>query len=330
MDRHYLPSLVIFALVYIYGTGVALLYASRLPGTSRSVIVSLLLLLVVAVPVKQLLRNRSVVDASRNFFAHDYASNILSTLQPDAILFVAGDNYSSVSYLQVVENMRPDVTILSLSLCNVGWYVKQVTSRRPGLPLTLSEEETAGLGPKVWTETTVSTEVNAEPHSFQLPEGSSLPATFDLRVPPTVAGQYLLAQDWLLARMIVENQWRRPIYFTSPPTWLQRHTRLEGLVSRLVPQDSVALNRGVLRENLLQRYRYRGYRDSSVSIDRYTRLVGHQLARAFCTLARYELDRGDTTSCRQTGQRLDELIPIARVDPPPELRREIEELCQPE
>lgn len=330
MDRHYLPSFVIFALVFTYGAGATLLYASRMPGKSRTAAVSLVSLLVVAMPVKQLLRNHRLVGAANNFFAHDYASNILNTLQPDAILFVAGDSYSPVSYLQVVENVRPDVIMLSSSLCNVGWYVKQVKSRYPGLPLTLSEEEMEGLGPKAWTETTVPTKVNGEPYSYHLPDGSSLPDTFNLRVPPTVAGRYILAQDWLLVRMIEENQWRRPVYFTSPPAWLHRYTRLEGLVSRLVPQDSVALNAEVLRENLLERYSYRGYRDSSVPIDRYTQLVGHQLAHAFCTLARYELDRGDTAACRRIDRKLNKLIPIDRLEPTPELRREIEELCPPE
>jgi hypothetical protein len=330
MDRHYLPSLVIFALIVAYGAGFALLRVLQMPGKLRIIAIGLGLVLVVAMPVKQLARNYHLVDGSNDNFARDYAHNILSTVQPDAILFVAGDNYHTVSYLQIVENMRPDVITLSPSLCNTEWYVRQAMSQHPGIPLALTEEELSGIGPVEWAETIIPTRVSGTSDSFQLPEGEAPPDKFDLVVPPTVADRFIFAQDWLLVKMIEEDQWRRPIYFTHPPAWLSTHTRLEGLVHRLIPQDSVALNTELLRENLFDRYRYRGYADSRTPIGRYSQLMGHQLVQAFCTLARYELDRGDPGACEVTAKKLSEVIPLDRVDPSTELQQTVDELCNSE
>ena len=51
-------------------------------------------------------------DQSRNYVAYDFGRNVLDTLDKDAILFGHGDNTLFVlSYLTLVEKLRPDVTI---------------------------------------------------------------------------------------------------------------------------------------------------------------------------------------------------------------------------
>src|SRR4029079_2439215 len=83
-------------------------------------------LLLVLVPVSQLARNWKANDASRRHFAHDYAVNALGPLPPNAIYFTVGDNDTfPLWYVQGVENVRPDVTVVNLSLANADWYVRQ-------------------------------------------------------------------------------------------------------------------------------------------------------------------------------------------------------------
>lgn len=63
----------------------------------------------VAVP---LVSNYRANDKSKYWFAHDYASNILSTLEPNALYLPTSDHSTfPVIYLQAVQGVRPDVVI---------------------------------------------------------------------------------------------------------------------------------------------------------------------------------------------------------------------------
>jgi hypothetical protein len=327
MDRHYLPSLVIFSLIAAYGGGLLLMYVQDFFGRYGKMVIPLVLLLVLSSPCKQIIRNYSNIDASRKHFAHDYAGNILNTVEKDAIIFVAGDNLWPLMYLQVAEIVRPDVVVISPSLSNTGWYIEQITERYPNLPLHLTEEELANAAPMLWQDSTITTQVRGTPNSYQLPDEAKLPATFDIRVQPTMAGQFILFYDWVALRLIEENQWRRPIYFTSPPQWLQQHTRQEGLVSRLIPQDPAELNTDLLRDNLFERYSYRGFADASLPLGRMDRFYGQCLFLAFKTLAEQERNQGNAAACQRTLQELRERILLDRLDLPANLLQDLNELC---
>lgn len=327
MDRHYLPSFVIFSFMVAYGAGVLVMHVHEIFGRYGKTVIPLVLVIVLSAPVKQILRNYSSIDSSGKYFAHDYAANILNTLDEDAIIFAAGDDLWPLMYLQLAEGIRPDVSILSTSLSNTGWYVKQILERYPDLPLTLSDNELADAAPILWQDSTVTTRVRGTPGSYRLPVGARLPDNIDIRVQSTAGGQFILFYDLLVLRLIEENQWRRPVYFTSPPKYLEKHSRLEGLVSRLIPQDPVDLNAELLRENLIERYGYRGFSDSSMALDMRDRAYGQSLVRAFHALAGHAKTLGNTTACRQTMQALNSRIIVDRLDLPPDILRDLGELC---
>jgi hypothetical protein len=327
MDRHYLPSFVIFSIFIACGAGNAFMFVFNYLKKYRMVAIPLTVLIVFLIPFRQFTRNYASVNGSKSYFAYDYGQNILQNLDSNAILFVAGDNYWSPFYLQVAENVRPDVTVISPSLMNTSWYVKQTLLRNPELPLTVTEEELSRLGPRLWRDTTVAIPVRTKPDFHQSISGSIPPDSVHIRVQPTVAGQYLLAQDWLLLRMLVENQWQRPIYFTHPPSWLLPYAQLEGLVSRIVPVDSPIPDCSILRENLLKRYSYRGYAESSITIDKFSHLAGQDLFSAFLSLARCEIMRGDSISCWQVKSKLLKELPPESIQPEEELRQRYENLC---
>ncbi|HYT82868.1 MAG TPA: DUF2723 domain-containing protein [Gemmatimonadales bacterium] len=101
--------------------------------------------------------------------ARDLAYNLLQSVEPYGVLFGFGDNDTfPVWYLQEVEGVRQDVTLINLSLAQLDWYVRQLAARPtrpfdpagapaiyralapptpPGPPLRLTPDEIAGLEP---------------------------------------------------------------------------------------------------------------------------------------------------------------------------------------
>ena len=90
-------------------------------------------LFVVALP---LVGNWRAVDRSREpraWAAHRFASALLRGAPPRAVLFVAGDNDTyPLWYAQQVERLRPDITLVTVSLLPADWYQAELT-RRSGL-----------------------------------------------------------------------------------------------------------------------------------------------------------------------------------------------------
>ncbi|MFC6102934.1 DUF2723 domain-containing protein [Olivibacter domesticus] len=84
-------------------------------------------------------------DRSTKYVARDLAKNYLESCAPNAILFTYGDNDTyPLWYVQEVENFRPDVRIVNLSLLSADWYVRQMKDKvneSAPLPITMKDSQ---------------------------------------------------------------------------------------------------------------------------------------------------------------------------------------------
>ncbi|MDE6379076.1 MAG: DUF2723 domain-containing protein, partial [Muribaculaceae bacterium] len=86
---------------------------------------------VFAVPVWMLAQNWDDHDRSGRSATLDYASNLLESLDDDAILFVDGDNYIfPLWFAQEVMGVRRDVTVVCNAYLGSDWYVCQLMMPR--------------------------------------------------------------------------------------------------------------------------------------------------------------------------------------------------------
>ncbi|SMC68015.1 glycosyltransferase family 117 protein [Pedobacter nyackensis] len=84
-------------------------------------------------------------DRSSKMVAHDIAVDYLQSCAPNAILFTYGDNDTyPLWYAQEVENIRPDIKLVNLSLFDTDWYInglKRVTNQSAPLPISMKPSQ---------------------------------------------------------------------------------------------------------------------------------------------------------------------------------------------
>ncbi|GAA4332168.1 DUF2723 domain-containing protein [Mucilaginibacter gynuensis] len=145
-ERDYAYAGSFYAFAIWIGLGVlflADLLSKKLNAKTGAIIATVVSLL--AAPV--LMANQEWDDHNRStkLTPHDMAYNYLNSCAPNAILFTYGDNDTyPLWYLQEVENVRPDVRIVNLSLLGTDWYIRQMKvkmNESEPLPITMPNEK---------------------------------------------------------------------------------------------------------------------------------------------------------------------------------------------
>jgi hypothetical protein len=84
-------------------------------------------------------------NRSEKMVAHDIAVDYLESCAPNAILFTYGDNDTyPLWYAQEVENIRPDIRLVNLSLFDTDWYIdgmKRKQNESAPLPISMKESQ---------------------------------------------------------------------------------------------------------------------------------------------------------------------------------------------
>jgi len=143
-DYSYVGSFYAFA-IWI-GLGVlALAEIARMKLSARAAALSATGLCLLVGPILMASEEWKDHNRSTKMTPHDMAYNYLISCPPNAILFTYGDNDTySLWYDQEVENIRPDVRIVNLSLFTGDWYIKQMTHKMnesAPLPITMPFEK---------------------------------------------------------------------------------------------------------------------------------------------------------------------------------------------
>jgi hypothetical protein len=82
---------------------------------------------VLALALIPLVLNFSWAKRSGDYSARDWAYNLLMSVEPYGVLFTNGDNDTfPLWYLQEVEGIRQDVTVIVTSYLNIDWYAYQL------------------------------------------------------------------------------------------------------------------------------------------------------------------------------------------------------------
>jgi len=184
--------------------------------------------------------------------ARDFAYNLLQSVEPYGVLFSFGDNDTfPVWYLQEVEGVRQDVTLVNLSLANLDWYVRQLASRptrpfdpagAPAIYRALAPPDRAIPGPAL----RLTREEVAELQPFRASEGGIFRAG-GLEL-PIRAGQPFLVRDQVILFTIAAALPERPVAFgvsSGRGSWLglDPHLVLQGLAYTVFPGRPDTLKR---------------------------------------------------------------------------------------
>jgi hypothetical protein len=328
-DRHYLPIGVPIAMLIAYGMGVVIERAGTLSPTRRLVAAVMAAL----APAAQLIGNWSAHDASRQWFARDFATNVLEALPPNAILFTVGDNDTfPLMYVQGVEGVRRDVAILNLSVANLPEYEQRRHRRDPSFPISMTTPERRALTARDWTDTTLTVPVEGTSAQLGLREGTSAPTAITFNGVRPTTGPRLLASELTVFDIVRTNRWRRPLAFaitgtTSSMMWLAPFGRLDCLFWRVVPQRDPRLEVEQLRERLFNGMQYRGFADPAVRIEGFTRNIGAQYHAAARVLLETERARGDIGRCRLDMRIFESKIPPDRLRLPDEFGQRLASAC---
>ncbi len=143
-DYAYTGSFYAFAIWIGLGVaGIAEFFRTRIKGPNAAILATIIGLL--AAPVLMAKEGWDDHDRSTKFTARDMAIDYLESCAPNAILFTYGDNDTyPLWYAQEVENIRPDVRVVNLSLLGTDWYIRQMkkkVNQADALPITMANEK---------------------------------------------------------------------------------------------------------------------------------------------------------------------------------------------
>ena len=206
--------------------------------------------------------NFARADRTEDSAARDWAYNILQSVEPYGVLFTNGDNDTfPLWYLQEVEGIRRDVTVIVHSYLGTDWYPKQLRSLttpcEPGVsaadsPTTIVCQRPfdAANAASPYVDAAAPSPARSiialnDAQIDGLAPGIAIEQDTAFRVSSAVTatvrgGDSILYPDILVFHIMQQSLGDRPVYFaaTAPPVYgkwgLQPHLVRHGLAFKLV------------------------------------------------------------------------------------------------
>jgi hypothetical protein len=173
----------------------------------------------VGIGVLPLAANWDVASRTGQRFTAEWARDILTSLEPNAIIITNGDNDSfPLWYAQEVEKLRPDVTVALTPYLDMPWYARQLNQRA-----------------RIWNLT--DEQLDTIPYFYE----ARTPAQFRHGdIDATIAPGLLSRGQLLVLQAIKDSFPSRPIYFSvggyGRRLGLDPYIKRVGLVEKLLPQ----------------------------------------------------------------------------------------------
>lgn len=249
-DYFFICSFAFFGTVVAAGLGAA---AQAATASFRTRLAAIPVLALALIPF---LGNRVSASRAGEYVARDFAVDLLQSVEPYGILITAGDNDTfPLWFAQEVEGVRPDVTLVNLSLANTDWHLRQLRRRAtpdfdPSKSVDLWKPRTDSTrillgvpGPQGWTKPTApvfslsTAELDSLPEYSRVPKGK--PLAYGTLV-MTLGDEILQRSDLATILLIRDNLGKRPINFAwSAGGWpdqtlgLSEYLVSQGLVRKL-------------------------------------------------------------------------------------------------
>lgn len=186
-------------------------------------------------PGLQMWKHFQQVDRHDNFIAYDYGTNILDSLQPNALLFTWGDSGAfPLWYLQFVEGRRPDVTLIHVPHLSTAWYVDLLPQ---DLFFTTNAYQRAQGDLFVLIEEIVQKQINSRPIYFDYSSSHSLELPYQM-IPHGLIYKVAVAGDVLDEQVWQRYRFRGIVTFLLPNTFadlLRQNQMPESMITALQP-----------------------------------------------------------------------------------------------
>jgi tetratricopeptide (TPR) repeat protein len=232
---------------------------------------------------REALKNKNIQKAKKELseanklggfppYALEYSKNILKACDKNAILFVDGDAaFNSIMYLQLVEGLRKDISLVVLSLLERPFYIKLIRDGIPNeikkVPISWNDNLIMEMHNYLWKENYVKIFLtNSKKNEYQLKDTSNY---FTLKVSPDYGADLLWSGTAVIISMFENNKGERPVYFSlfsgnslfSFTDYLQN----EGFVYKFMPykvkETPAAYNTKKFEEEMFNAENYKDFGD---------------------------------------------------------------------
>ena len=136
-------------------------------------------------------------------YSLSYYRKVLEKCSNNAILFTYGDlSFFSILYLQLVNNIRTDVTHIELSQITATWYIQFLQSKKK-VPFSISPKQCQELsknGYRKWKPEQLTIKSSRGKFTWK---------------PTTEFENYLLWQEEIMLDLIKTNKFKKDIFFTA-------------------------------------------------------------------------------------------------------------------